>query len=107
MTLAFEIFIVIAAIIFLVMSGMQTVRSAMGFGRSAKAMNEHVQPRIMALMSQSDIAQQRVFSITGNSDTLQRNVESLRVAFIRLRVIIDAIREISERASRGIRVLGF
>ena len=107
MILAIEIIIVIAAFIVLGMSGTKMVKKAMGFGRSAKMMNEHAQPRIMALMAQGDAAQQRVFSITGNADVLQRNVESLRIAAVRLMVIIGAIREASDRMSRGMRALGF
>lgn len=107
MMLAIEIIVVIAAFIVLGMSGTKMVKKAVGFGRSAKMMNEHTQPRIMALMAQSDVAQQRVFSITGNADVLQRKVESLRIAAGRLMVIINAIREASARISRGTRYLGF
>jgi hypothetical protein len=106
MFLVMEILSVIAAFIVLAMSGIKMVKKFAGFGRSAKMMNEHVQPRIMALLSQSDMAQQRVFSITGNADLLQRKLESLRIAVVRLLVVIGAIREFFARTSRGIRILG-
>lgn len=105
--LAIEIIIVVAGYIVLGYSGTKLVKKAIGFGRSAKMLNEHSQPRIMTMMAQSDVARQRVFSITGNADILQRNVESLRIAISRLMVIIDAIRDGFDRISRGMRVLGF
>ncbi|MDO8735630.1 MAG: hypothetical protein Q7K29_00905 [Thermoleophilia bacterium] len=107
MILVIEILFVITAFILLVMSGLKMVKKAAGFGRSAKAMNEHTQPLIMALVSQSDMAQQRVFSITGNADLLQRKMESLRIAIGRILIVFGAIREVSDRASRGIRIIGF
>lgn len=107
MVLAIEIIVVIAAFVVLGMSGVKMVKRAMGFGRSAKVMNEHVQPRFMALMTQSQMAQQRVFSITGNADLLQRKLESLRIAVSRMMVIVNAFRSGFNRLSRGMRVLGF
>ncbi|MHB9112732.1 MAG: hypothetical protein ACYC4D_08945 [Thermoleophilia bacterium] len=107
MMLAIEIIVVVAAFIVLGYSGTKMVKKAVGFGRSAKTMNQHTQPRIMALMAQSDVAQQRVFSITGNADVLQRKLESLRITTGRMMVIINAIREAFDRISRGMRLLGF
>lgn len=107
MMLAIEIVVVVAAFIVLGMSGTKMVKRAVGFGRSVKMMNEHTQPRIMALMTQSEMAQQRVFSITGNADLLQRKMGSLRITISRVMVAINAIREGFDRASRGMRILGF
>lgn len=107
MMLAIEIIVVVAAFIVLGMSGTKMVKKALGLGRSVKLMNEHAQPRIMALMTQSEMAQQRVFSITGNADLLQRKMEPLRITISRVMVVINAIREGFDRASRGMRILGF
>lgn len=105
--LAIEIIIVVAGYIVLVYSGRKLVKKAIGFSRSVKTLNEHSQPRLMAITAQSDVARQRVFSITGNADVLQRNVESLRIAISRLMVIINAVRDGFDRVSRSMRILGF
>jgi|SRR5665648_28959 len=106
MILAIEIFIVIAAYIVLGMSGFLLGKKAVGFGRTAKVMNEHAQPRFMALTAQSEVAKQRVFSIIGNTDLLQRKMEPLRITISRMMVVINAFREGSDRLSRGMRALG-
>lgn len=107
MILAIEILIVIAAFIVLGISGIKLVKIAVGFGRTIKATNEHVHPRIMALMTQSEMASQRVFSIIGNVDLLQRRIEALRITMGRFMIVINAIGEGSDRLSRSIRILGF
>lgn len=107
MIIAIEILIVIAAFIVLGISGIKLVKKAVSFGRTIKTTNEHTHPRIMALMTQSEMASQRVFSIIGNVDLMQRRTESLRITMGRFMIVINAIGEGSDKLSRGMRILGF
>ena len=102
-----EIFAVIAAFLCLVWSGLSLVRSVKRFGRTVKMTQSHDEPKMMALMAESDMVQRRVFTITGNADIRQRNVESVRMSTGKLMVIINAFREASESISRLQDKLGF
>ncbi len=107
MTLLLETLAVVAAFSFLVWAGVKLVRSAVGMGRSAQSMLGHVQPKISFMMTQGDVAQQRVFSITSNANVLERKVSSMRIAIVRMTVIIEAFRDASERILLSLRKLGF
>jgi uncharacterized protein YxeA len=107
MTIAIEIIAVIAAFMILVMVGVSMVRSIIGLGRTAKLVQSHTQPKIMALMTQSETAQQRVFSITGNADLFLRKSETMKISLKRMMVVIHAFTGASEKLSLAIRKLGF
>jgi hypothetical protein len=107
MMLVLEIGAVIGGYLILVMTAVTLVRNAKRLGRTAKIVQSHTHPQVMVLMTQSDTAQQRVFSITGHADRLQRQVEKLMNSAARLLVIINAFREVSGRISRAMRKLGF
>jgi len=102
-----EIGAVILAFAILVRMGILLVRNVLGLGRTAKVMQEHVQPKLMVLMSGGNAAQQRVLSITGNADLLQRKAAALMTAVSRLMVIVNAFVEARSRMVQAIHRLGF
>ncbi len=107
MILVTEILAVIAAIAILAMAGVTLFRNAVAFGRTVKMVRGHAQPIVAVLVTQSDTARQRVFSITANADLLQRKAEMLRVTIRKMLVVINALREARGRISLIVRKLGF
>ena len=107
MLVVIEILAVIAAFMYLVWAGWELVRAAMALGRTGKAVQDHAQTKVMVLMTESDMAQQRTLSISGKADRLQRNVEAMRMSIARLLVIINVFRMASDRISRLQRRLGY
>jgi len=107
MTIAIEIIAVIAAFTILVMAGVSMVRSIIDLGRTAKLILSHTQPIIMALMTQSETAQQRIFSISGNADLFLRKSDAMKISLYRMMVVIKAFTGASEKLSLAIRKLGF
>lgn len=107
MTIAIEIIAVIAAFTILVMVGVFMVRSIISLGRTAKLVQSHTQPKIMALMTQSETAQRRILSISGNADIFLRKSEALKISLKRMMVMIKAFTGASEKLSLTIRKLGF
>lgn len=107
MIAAIEIIAVIFAFLVLVMRAVKLVQNAFGFGKTVKAIAAHSQPIVFNLMTKADTAQRHVFSITGNADRLQRKVPLMMRSIGRLMVIINALRDASERISLSLRKLGF
>lgn len=106
MTIAIEIIAVIAAFTILVKVGVTLVRRIMALARTAKVIQSHTQPKIMVLMTQSDTAQQRVFSITGNADLFLRKTEAMKIGLYRMMVVIKPFRAASEKLTLAMRKLG-
>ena len=107
MTIAIEIIAVIAAFTILAMVGASMVRGIIGLRRTAKMIKSHIQPIIMALMTQSETAQRRILSISGNADIFLRKSEALKISLKRMMVMIKAFTGASEKLSLTIRKLGF
>ncbi|MHB9053396.1 MAG: hypothetical protein ACYC5F_05340 [Thermoleophilia bacterium] len=107
MVIAIGIIAVVIAFIILILRGVALVRSAIGFGKTVKMVSGHAQPIVSNMMTKAGTAQQHVFSITGNVDRFQRKTPLLMKSIARLRYIINALRDASEKLSLSLRKLGY
>lgn len=104
--LAIEIISVISAIAVLILSGVMLVRKVVRLGKTGRSVQMNVEPKAMALITQSDSAQRRAFSIMEGKDMLLARLDVLRVSVSKLKVLMTATREAWTPVARVLNYLG-